>query len=225
MEGAASSAPKLLKSHVVSAMTGESDIGRKHLAHPAIIERHNEPVIIYLTVCSKDRKSVFASKDSAAVVVDAWQKASLWLVGRYVFMPDHIHLFCSPNRFPVTPLKQWLKYWKSLASLSWPRPTDHPIWQRDFWDTQLRRQESYDSKWEYVVSNPVRAGLVKEPNDWSFQGEVNILPWRLTERRGARLKFGTRQRVSLQIMNVTLDVDNSWRASRRPKIVQRLNWS
>ena len=166
-----------LKSHVVSAMTGESDIGRKHLAHPAIIERHNEPVIIYLTVCSKDRKSVFASKESAAVVVDAWQKASLWLVGRYVFMPDHIHLFCAPNRFPVTPLKQWLKYWKSLASLSWPRPTDHPIWQRDFWDTQLRRQESYDSKWEYVISNPVRAGLVKEPNDWPFQGELNVLPW------------------------------------------------
>jgi len=51
-----------LKSHVVSAMTGESDIGRKHLAHPAIIERHNEPVIIYLTVCSKDRKSVFAPR-------------------------------------------------------------------------------------------------------------------------------------------------------------------
>jgi hypothetical protein len=114
MEGAASSAPKFLKSHVASAMTGESDIGRKHLAHPAIIERHNEAVIIYLTVCSKDRKSVFASKDSAAVVVDAWQKANLWLVGRYVFMPDHIHLFCAPNRFPVTPLKQWLKYWKIL---------------------------------------------------------------------------------------------------------------
>jgi hypothetical protein len=48
---------------------------------------------------------------------------------------------------------------------------------RDFWDTQLRRQESYDSKWEYVISNPVRAGLVKEPNDWPFQGELNVLPW------------------------------------------------
>jgi len=99
MEGAASSAPKLSKSRIVSLMTEESDIGRKHLAHPAIIERHNEPVIIYLTVCSKDRKSIFAFTDSAAVIVDAWQKASLWLVGRYVIMPDHIHLFCAPTRF------------------------------------------------------------------------------------------------------------------------------
>jgi putative transposase len=158
-------------------MTGESDIGRKHLAHPPIIDRHNEPVIIYLTVCSKDRKSVFASKDNAAVIVDAWQRGNSWLVGRYVIMPDHIHLFCAPNGFRTRPLGQWAKYWKSLASLSWPRPKDHAIWQRDCWDTQLRRHESYDSKWEYVINNPVRAGLVKGPNDWPFQGELNILPW------------------------------------------------
>jgi hypothetical protein len=77
----------------------------------------------------------------------------------------------------MMPLKQWVKYWKALASLNWPRPNNHPIWQRDAWDSQLRRHESYDSKWEYVISNPVRAGLVKEPNDWPFQGELNVLPW------------------------------------------------
>ena len=77
----------------------EPDVGRKHLAHPPIIERDNEPVIIYLTVCSKDRKRIFAFADSAAVIVDAWQKASLWLVGRYVIMPDHIHLFARPTCF------------------------------------------------------------------------------------------------------------------------------
>ena len=158
-------------------MTPESDIGRKHPAHPTIIERRNEPAIIYLTVCSEDRKSIFAFADSAAVIVYAWQKASLWLVGRYVIMPDHVHLFCAPNMFPMTPLKQWVKYWKSLASLRWPRPKNHPIWQRDSWDTQLRRHESYNSKWEYVISNPLRAGLAKEPNDWPFQSELNILPW------------------------------------------------
>ena len=51
-------------------MTGESDIGRKHLAHPPITDRHNEPVIIYLTVCSQDRKSIFAFEDSAAVIAE-----------------------------------------------------------------------------------------------------------------------------------------------------------
>jgi len=158
-------------------MSQQSEIGRKYLAHPPIIERHNEPVIIYLTVCSQDRKCIFALPDSAAVIVDAWQKANVWLVGGYVIMPDHIHLFCAPNTFPMKPLQQWVKYRKSLASLSWPRPNNHPLWQRDSWDTQLRRHESYDSKWEYVINNPVRAGLVKEPDDWPFQGALNVLRW------------------------------------------------
>ena len=66
---------------------------------------------------------------------------------------------------------------EGACSLSWPRPNDHPVWQRDSWDTQLRRHESYGSKWEYVINNPVRAGLVKEANKWPFQGELNVLPW------------------------------------------------
>ena len=41
-----------------------------------------------------------------------------------------------------------------------------PVWQRHFWDTQLRRSESYDQKWQYVVENPVRAGLVARSEDW-----------------------------------------------------------
>jgi REP element-mobilizing transposase RayT len=160
-----------------SKIAYQPDIGRKFPAHPPVIERHNEPVIVYLTVCSKDRKRIFAFEDTAGVIVDAWQSATSWLVGRYVIMPDHIHLFCAPNTSPIKPLKQWVRYWKSKASRHWPRPNDHPVWQRDCWDTQLRRHESYDSKWEYVVNNPVRAGLVKEPSDWPFQGELNVLPW------------------------------------------------
>jgi putative transposase len=50
-------------------------------------------------------------------------------------------------------------------------------WQRDFWDTRLRRSENYDQKWTYVRENPVRAGLVKQPDEWLFQGRMNVLPW------------------------------------------------
>jgi putative transposase len=175
MEGAALSAPKLWPLCPMSQINRETEPGRKHPAHPPLIERHNEPVIVYATICSEGRKRIFAFSDSAAVIVDAWQEAKSWLVGRYVIMPDHIHLFCAPNTFPAKPLTQWVQYWKSEASRHWPRPKEQPIWQRDAWDTQLRRLESYDSKWEYVINNPVRAGLVKNASDWPFQGEINVL--------------------------------------------------
>ena len=150
---------------------------RRHPAHPPVRDRFNEPVIIFLTVCSKDRKPLFARADSVGVIVDAWRRAESWSVGRYVVMPDHLHLFCAPAVFPIDPLMQWVRYWKSIASRNWPRAHEQPIWQRDFWDTQLRRSENYDSKWQYVVDNPVRAGLAREADEWPFQGELSFLPW------------------------------------------------
>jgi putative transposase len=153
------------------------DAGRKHPAHQPFVERHNEPILVFLTVCSKDRKPIFASDVCAAAIVNAWREAHSWLVGKYVIMPDHIHLFCAPGELPPQPLKQWVRYWKNVASKNWPQQNQHPIWQRDFWDTQLRRSESYRSKWEYVVANPVRAGLVKSADEWPFQGEFNVLAW------------------------------------------------
>ena len=62
----------------------------------------------------------------------------------------------------MDPLMRWVCYWKSIASRNWPRAYEQPIWQPDFWDKQLRRSENYDSKWQYVVDNPVRAGLAQE---------------------------------------------------------------
>jgi len=79
--------------------------------------------------------------------------------------------------FPIEPLMQWVPYWKSIASRNWPRAHEQPIWQRDFWDTQLQRSENYDSKWQYVVDNPVRAGLAREADEWPSQGESSFLPW------------------------------------------------
>ena len=148
-----------------------------HPVHHAPIERHNEPIIIFLTVCSKGKRPIFAFPDVVEGIVTAWQQATTWLVGRYVIMPNHIHLFCAPGLFPHEPLKQWVRYWKNHASKNWPRPNEHPIWQRDFWDTQLRRQESYGAKWQYVMQNPVRAGLVKDADVWPFHGELNTLRW------------------------------------------------
>jgi putative transposase len=141
-----------------------------------LIERHNEPIIIFLTVCSKHRKRIFASGDVSQVIVQAWTEAKSLLVGRYAIMPNHIHLFCAPGTFPTQPLKQWVRYWKNVASRHWPRPREH-VWQRDFWDTQLRRHENHDEKWEYVIENPVRAGLVGKSEDWPFHGELNVLRW------------------------------------------------
>ncbi|HKK19061.1 MAG TPA: transposase [Opitutales bacterium] len=93
-------------------------------------------------------------------------------VGRYVIMPDHVHLFVSFSERGTT-LQNWTKGLKTilgkrLAENRIPRPH----WQPGFFDHVLRSGESYGEKWQYVSMNPVRAGLCAKPEDWPWQGEV-----------------------------------------------------
>lgn len=59
-------------------------------------------------------------------------------------------------------------------------------WQDGFHDHKLRTPEGEQRKWEYVCLNPVRAGLVKRPEDWPYGGEIFY-----DEAGGPRLVRGT----------------------------------
>jgi len=150
---------------------------RTRPARQPVFEIGNLSTIIFVTVCTLDRKPILTRDDIHQTLRRAWQKADHWIVGRYVIMPDHIHLFCAPARPDHLDIKRWITFWKSEASKQWPRPEEHPIWQSDGWDTQLRRGESYSAKWEYVRQNPVRKSLVADPDQWPFQGEIATLFW------------------------------------------------
>jgi putative transposase len=88
-------------------------------------------------------------------------------VGRYVFMPDHVHLFVSGGLDFV--LSQWVRVLKRVLSKAIPEPLPH--WQQGFFDHLIRHSESYSETWEYVRQNPVRAGFVADPEAWPYRGE------------------------------------------------------
>jgi len=103
--------------------------------------------------------------------------------GRYVLMPDHVHVFVRIGREMTlrrweTGLKQRLG--KALTSLGLAPATIpcsklRSFWQPGFFDHLLRHDESYSEKWDYVWRNPVRAGLVSRPEDWPYQGEIHVI--------------------------------------------------
>jgi len=149
-----------------------NEIGRRRPAHQSVYERRNTPVIVFLTVCTKNRKAILASHSVHQLLRAALQIEPSWLVGHYVIMPDHLHLFCAPAEMHPQPLTKWMSFWKSFAARHWLNRDQTPVWQRHFWDTQVRRGENYDEKWEYVVQNPVRAGLAPRSEDWPYQGRI-----------------------------------------------------
>ncbi len=130
--------------------------------------------IIYLTVCTKNRVPWLASEITHDLIRRVWHDAQAWLVGRYVLMPDHLHLFAGWTGSDIT-LDAWVRYWKSQFTKAGGQPQRR--WQTDHWDTRMRTARQFEEKWEYVRNNPVRHGLVKRPDEWPFQGQIFDWQW------------------------------------------------
>jgi putative transposase len=151
----------------------DKDPGRKHPAHGVHIFS-SQPTIVFLTICTKDRKPWVAGESVHEDLRVAWQSAQAWLVGFYLLMPDHVHLFCAPRDMTFS-VEEWVTFWKRQFARYHKNASCR--WQTDCFHHRLRRDESYSQKWAYVRENPVRKGLVKDPNDWPYQGMLNVLQW------------------------------------------------
>ena len=149
---------------------------RRTLPHLSPLEFHNQSVIVYVTQVVSGRRALLDRQQAVGLLIECWRRADHWRVGRYVVMPDHVHLFCAPASFPRRPLKRWMAFWRAEVTRRWPWPDEKPIWQKDFFDRQLRSGDSYSQKWLDVRENPRRAGLA-ETESWPWQGELTPLSW------------------------------------------------
>jgi REP-associated tyrosine transposase len=130
--------------------------------------------LYFVTFCTHERKR-FLAKDEVhtAFVLFAKraEKTSNIAVGRYVIMPDHVHLFVRGDcNFRLGPWIGALK--QALAKATMLSRVKGQIWEEGFFDHVLRTNESYSQKWNYVRENPIRAGLTKSAADWPYQGEI-----------------------------------------------------
>ncbi len=135
----------------------------------------SKPTIVFVTVTTQNRERWAAREAVQQTLLKAWGEAEAWMVGKYLLMPDHLHFFCAPKQPDGPTLNRWMNFWKGRFT----RTAVYPDWkwQSLHWDHRLRSEGSYEAKWQYVVNNPVRAGLVEKPVDWPWQGEVNSLVW------------------------------------------------
>ena len=79
-------------------------------------------------------------------------------VGRYVIMPDHIHLFVRGSL--DFSLKQWVRMMKRM--LSGAISADPPHWQRGFFDHLIRHRESYAREMGICSTEPCASGFSRK---------------------------------------------------------------
>lgn len=128
------------------------------------------PPLYFITFCAMHRHPVLNTPAVHENFITFARNAERHGVafGRYVIMPDHIHCFI--RIAPGLKVGTTIRLLKRALSSAIDEPAPH--WQPGFFDHVLRHSESYAEKWNYVVQNPVRAGLVQHADEWPFQGEI-----------------------------------------------------
>jgi putative transposase len=81
-------------------------------------------------------------------------------------MPDHLHLQVAPLQGNLVDL---ISGWKSFTgNLLRSEGLEGACWQRGFYDHALRKEEDFRTAAEYIVNNPVRAGIVARWREYPY---------------------------------------------------------
>ena len=85
-----------------------------------------------------------------------------------VIMPDHVHLLVKP--IPPYDLSRIMKCTKGVSArkINSRRQSTGSIWQDESWDRIIRDAEEFEEKLQFMVDNPVKAGLVRQIEDYPF---------------------------------------------------------
>jgi putative transposase len=144
-------------------------------------------------------------RDLFLQILEQVRQRYLFVVVGYVVMPDHIHLLISEPELgtPSTVMqvlkqrfaRQVLHKKKCRAEQVMSDPSfalfakggQPHVWQRRFYDFNVWSERKCVEKLRYMHRNPVKEGLVVEPEDWEWssyrsyafqeEGRVKINQW------------------------------------------------
>jgi putative transposase len=110
-------------------------------------------------------------------------------------MPEHVHLLISePERGKLSVALQMLK--QIVGRKLNAGRNSQPFWQRRYYDFNVWSRRKFQEKRRYIHRNPVRRGLVKNPEDW---------PW-------------SSYRHWLTGVEGTVEIESQWTARKRERL-------
>lgn len=102
----------------------------------------------------------------------------------WCIMPNHVHILFEPRADLATIVQGWKSFtsrWvlRQNQRLGLAIPESDQLWMREYWDRYIRDAEHYRKAVDYIHQNPVKAGLCREPKDWSWSsaspGNADVL--------------------------------------------------
>jgi putative transposase len=147
----------------------------------------------FFTVVTHDRIPIFDDPTAVRLLGAVMRTVRAKLPFRtiaVVVLPDHIHCVWSlpAGNSDFSGRWRWIKrafteQWLSNAGAAAPtsasrdRKRERGVWQRRFWEHQIRDEVDLERHLDYVHYNPVKHGYVARPVDWpwsSFARHVRL---------------------------------------------------
>ena len=137
----------------------------------------------FFTVVTHDRRPLFANQ----LAIAAFKSAQAHVASRHPFdieaeviLPDHIHSIWSLPEGDADYSTRWMLI-KATTSRRLAREVGLPsvsesrkrrrevgVWQRRFWEHAIRDEKDFVRHVDYIHFNPVKHGLVSNPEDWPY---------------------------------------------------------
>jgi putative transposase len=95
------------------------------------------------------------------------------LVLAYCLMPDHLHLLLTPRLNGCSMLTFVDQFKGKSTKRSWPTGWSGKLWQQRYYDHVLMADEEFGAVAMYIVENPVRKGMVEDPEEYLWSGGID----------------------------------------------------
>jgi putative transposase len=158
---------------------------------PSRLKRYQQTrQLHYVTFTCHHRQPHLESDSARDVFEHTLERVRRWydfyIVG-YVVMPEHVHLLVSePERSSLAVALQMLKQVSSRKLHD--RTGDKAFWQKRYYDFNIWNERKRVEKLRYMHRNPVKRGLVENPEDWKCRVPQAFSPSLSTREGGTFLR-------------------------------------
>jgi len=129
----------------------------------------------FFTVVTHNRKPVFRSAASVQILRDAFQdemQRRPYIMEAAVILPDHLHCIWQLPENDSDYSSRWREIKKAVTKQI-ARGTKNSrgegdVWQRRFWEHQIRDNHDWRKHIDYIHYNPVKHGYTSTPLEWQW---------------------------------------------------------
>lgn len=130
------------------------------------------PYRYLLTLCTRNRRQHFANGQVLELVLRQIQRTAdehRFAIIAYCFMPDHVHMLAEGTD-NASDLRRFVALSKQRSGYRFAKAHGEGLWQDSYHDRVLRHEEATLQVVNYILENPIRAGLATTYDAYPYSG-------------------------------------------------------